>query len=97
VKRDYNYDPATNQCRRKNKNVPDKAARWALRPRLFCSYQVSGAQNIHNSDSGKCMNCVWLLVLCVFQILIKPENLYCKNDPPSSYQTKNVLEWTSVI
>jgi hypothetical protein len=30
-----------------------KAAGWGLRPRPSCSYQVSGAQNIHNSDNRK--------------------------------------------
>jgi hypothetical protein len=33
-------------------STPGKAAGWGLRPRPCCSYQVSGAQNIHNLDAG---------------------------------------------
>jgi len=45
-------------------SAPGKAAGWGLRPRPSCSYQVSGAQWIHNSDAGKWLKSVSLLVLC---------------------------------
>jgi hypothetical protein len=44
--------------------APGKATGWGSRPRPSCSYQVSGAQNIHNSNAGKLLKSVLLVVLC---------------------------------
>jgi hypothetical protein len=33
-----------------NQSAPGKAEKWASGPKPLCSYQVSSAQNIHNSD-----------------------------------------------
>jgi hypothetical protein len=52
------------QLEQTQNSASGKAARWALYPRFSCSYQVSGTQYIHNSDKGKWLKGVWLVVLC---------------------------------
>jgi len=68
------FDP-TYVKRRKNHSVLGKDSKWALCPRLSCSYQVSGVWYIHNSrQKGQWFGRI-LLVYLYFPNLFKTKEL----------------------
>ena len=86
------YDPTYNVKRRKNHSALGKDSKWALYPRFFCSYQVSGLKYIHNSrQQGKLFGII-LLIYFYFPNLCKTKKLKFRRWSAFTLLGQNVVE-----